>query len=25
VKAGDKVKFRAEKEGSAYLVTRIEP
>ena len=25
VKAGDKVKFRAEKEGSTYLVTRIEP
>lgn len=25
VKTGDKVKFRAEKEGGAYLVTRIEP
>jgi Cu/Ag efflux protein CusF len=24
VKAGDKVKFRAEKEGSVYLVTHIE-
>jgi Cu/Ag efflux protein CusF len=24
VKAGDKVKFRAEKKGDAYLVTRIE-
>lgn len=25
VKAGDKVRFRAEKEGSTYLVTEIEP
>lgn len=25
VKAGDKVKFRAEKLGGAYTVTRIEP
>jgi Cu/Ag efflux protein CusF len=24
-RAGDKVKFRAEKDGSAYVVTRIEP
>ena len=24
-KAGDKVRFRAEKEGSTYLVTKIEP
>lgn len=24
-KAGDKVKFRAEKEGSAYVVTEIKP
>jgi len=25
VKAGDKVRFRAEKEGSAFVVTAIEP
>ena len=24
-KAGDKIRFRAEKEGSAYVVTHIEP
>lgn len=25
VKAGDKIRFRAEKSGGAYLVTRVEP
>ncbi len=25
VKAGDKIRFRAEKAGDAYIVTRIEP